>query len=377
MSTPESLRRLPEIDSLRGLAALSVTLWHYQHFAPSTYPFADALIFFYKFGHIAVDFFFLLSGFIFFRKYAQDIQAGAVAAREFFWLRVSRLYPLHVGTLLLVTLLQLPFWVVDHGTFIYANYNVLHFVLNLLMLQYGWLEAGYSFNGPSWSLSIESVLYLLFFWVASRAQTPARLAFVSGALALFGLVVIHSPVRSTWPLLTFDFARGLSAFFIGGLLYRAVASDWLASLERERPRQLQLIGVGALVLGAWIIALSINALRGHAQAIALLGDAHLVYPLVAFPMLTLAALYCPGLRQLLALPPLAFLGTISYSLYLIHFPLQLAFKLWSRFQAPLDFAPPSMLAAYLIALVALSYVVYRFFEKPMMLWMRRRALGVS
>ena len=92
------------------------SLWRWQHFffkgpLPGAFehqelPFYNVLFLFYERGWMAVDFFFVLSGFIFFRLYSRAISAGDVGAWEFFVLRFSRLYPLHLLTLLLVAGLQ-------------------------------------------------------------------------------------------------------------------------------------------------------------------------------------------------------------------------------------------------------------------------------
>src|ERR1700675_2139648 len=102
----EDMRRLHSLDSLRGLAALSVVFWHWQHFYALTgrwqpgwqrsseplYEFFRPL---YDEGWAAVDLFFPLSGFIFFWLYGESIRERRIVASEFALLRFSRLWPLH------------------------------------------------------------------------------------------------------------------------------------------------------------------------------------------------------------------------------------------------------------------------------------------
>jgi len=106
---------LCNIDLLRGIAAFAILLWHYQHFyfpragvngvadQRAVQPLFYMFSWFYLHGAWAVQFFWILSGFIFFHVYAQR---GDVSLREFFGNRFSRLYPLHLITLCIVAVLQ-------------------------------------------------------------------------------------------------------------------------------------------------------------------------------------------------------------------------------------------------------------------------------
>src|SRR5215813_3086162 len=118
---PIPMKRLYALDTLRGFAALSVVLWHWQHFfaisgtwqqgwQKSSEPFYVFLKPFYEQGWAAVDLFFALSGFIFFWLYSEAIREGRIGAWRFGWLRFSRLYPLHLLTLLAVTAMQFYFY---------------------------------------------------------------------------------------------------------------------------------------------------------------------------------------------------------------------------------------------------------------------------
>lgn len=94
-----NIRRLTCLDGLRGLACCCVAFfWHYQHFTPNHFPFSYLAYWPYHYGWIAVEFFFLLSGFIFFYKYSNLISNNAISFKKFFILRFSRLYPLHFVT---------------------------------------------------------------------------------------------------------------------------------------------------------------------------------------------------------------------------------------------------------------------------------------
>ena len=108
--------KLLGLEVLRFIATIAVLLWHYQHFyyvgtqltgfERSAQPFYTLLMPLYTFGHYGVQVFWAISGFIFFWKYQQAITTRRVDANRFFVLRFSRLYPLHIATLLVVAALQ-------------------------------------------------------------------------------------------------------------------------------------------------------------------------------------------------------------------------------------------------------------------------------
>jgi peptidoglycan/LPS O-acetylase OafA/YrhL len=174
--------RLHSLDALRTVAAFAVFLAHWpEHFFSVKNfaqpfiraPFYEWLSIAYINGASAVILFFCLSGFIFYWLYAEAVHTRGISFGRFAVLRLSRLYPLHLATLLLL----IPLVLVDHaflGTdFVYQNNDWYHFSLNLVFAQTWGIEGGYSWNGPSWSISVEIALYVLFF-IVCRIFRPVR-----------------------------------------------------------------------------------------------------------------------------------------------------------------------------------------------------------
>ena len=103
------MQRLYLLDIARGIAAISVAIFHYKLFyaynlslkdlITTNQPFYNYIKFIYEHGWIAVQFFFLLSGFIFFKLYLNKIKNKNISFYNFLILRISRLYPLHFLTL--------------------------------------------------------------------------------------------------------------------------------------------------------------------------------------------------------------------------------------------------------------------------------------
>ena len=205
---------------LRGLAALSVLLWHYQHFFftdPSAFdvsqqPFYPLFKIFYLNGHLAVQLFWALSGFVLCHSYMSRVDTSW---RQFFWARFSRLYPLHLITLITVAILQLINQRVL-GSFRIHEYNdVKHFIFNVFFMQ-GWGFAdGFSFNSPTWSVSVEIVVYVMFFILLKTLKRTGLL----GTIALLALWIYAT--KHTGNLF---FAECLSYFLTGVAIWFATQS---------------------------------------------------------------------------------------------------------------------------------------------------------
>lgn len=333
-----NLNRIAPLDALRGLAALGVAIYHYDLLArPAQPPFEAQLGLVYAFGQLAVPLFYLLSGYIFFAAYAEPLGAGKLDGRAFFWLRVSRLYPLHLLTLIVVAGLQVLAWRATGGYFVYGHNDWPHFLLNLGFVQFGWFDGIMSFNGPSWSLSIEAALYVAFFAFARQFGAAA-----GPRLALGALCLAISSLRAWLPLsgpLNVFFAEGLGCFFLGGCLQ--LTANW-PDLRRFA------LGLGVLALGLGLI----YATGGRREAMPVL-----------FAGVALVSL-APGLRRAADLAPLAWLGEISYSIYLWHFPTQIALAVVAARLIPIDFGSGATLTLYLGLTLALSTLSFRYFETP-------------
>ena len=173
------MRRYYGVEFLRLLSSLSVLLYHYRHFfSPySTYssndfddskinlPFYSILEIFYTKGSFGVHMFYSISGFVFAYVYLSINRK--VSGKEFFINRFARLYPLHFATLIIVAILQLINWSTTNSFQIIHNNDFYHFVLQLFFISSWGFEDGHSFNGPIWSVSIEILIYGVFFLLLS------------------------------------------------------------------------------------------------------------------------------------------------------------------------------------------------------------------
>jgi peptidoglycan/LPS O-acetylase OafA/YrhL len=349
-------RRLPGLELLRFGAAFAVLMWHYQHFfygngrprgwLRSDQPFYFPLRLFYDFGAFGVQVFWGISGFIFFWLYRDLIAARTVTGRQFFVLRLSRLYPLHVATLVLVALLQIAYTRVHGGPFIYKHNDWPHFGLHLLMAN-GWGAPNvYSFNGPTWSVSLEVFVYIAFFLIARYLTTSWLL---NVALVIAWPIAWHHGVRS----LAFD---ALVLFYAGGL-----AALLMRPLMQSRAeRAVTWIACSGAVVGLLLL----REVRIHEPTF-------LPYALMIWIPIAVYAAACDWLPRRLDRGA-DVLGSLTYASYLLHFPLQV-FTMYVALR--MGWTIPArngwFLIAYLTVTLTLSFFVYRLFEKPAQNLLRR------
>ncbi len=369
-----SNQRAYELDILRGLAALFVVIHHWRFlFFPVTFvaPHYDALplhalfLPIYTFGELFVDVFFSISGYVFFWLYADAIADRQIDSKRFFHLRFARIYPLFFVTLIAVAVLQGAYKALNGQYLIYVDNSLLDFVRNLFLIQ-GWTTHGaQSFNGPAWSISVEILLYILFF-IFCRLRLN-RLVWLLAAV-----------IAGVWAKEYYGFvATGLPSFFLGGLSVYIV--------QRIAPQTSQIKWPLLIVTVALWLATYIRANAGLFVFL----PVDTLLPSGFFKMNTFWAMLTPLTLITLAiwfrgkqamLKPFAWLGDISYSVYLLHFPLILLISLWLSQQTPalreaIAHSPWAM-AGFIVLLLGISKLSHDYFEVPMRNGIRQFSLAM-
>jgi peptidoglycan/LPS O-acetylase OafA/YrhL len=338
-------RHYNALDLSRLLAACAVLFWHYQHFfvppvghafhvhRAAVSPFYGQLAWLFDYGHVAVQYFWAVSGFVFAHVYLADARA-----RGRFWLaRVARLWPLHLLTLILVAVLQMAYSGINGTDFIYHQQTMKHFLLSLVLAHYWGWQTDQSFNGPSWSLSTEILAYAAF-WVLlpGMRRAPLALALAAAVLAL-GLFFGGFADRPVFTCIGY--------FFGGAAVYGAAL--------RGNPGPVAFAALAAMLAGAaiWL------GLEWHAQDAATLAGAF------AALLLMLAIDTADRTDRLGAA---RHMGDASYGIYLWHFPLQLTLVL--LIDATLGSRAIARQPAFLVFFVGMSilagFASHRWFERP-------------
>jgi peptidoglycan/LPS O-acetylase OafA/YrhL len=321
----------------------------------------------YEYGFYAVDLFFLLSGFVFYWLYKSQIEDRSITPLQFSLARFSRLYPLHIATLLIVGCLELWFHALSGQYFVYEANDAKHFVMSVFFIQFSGQRA--AFNGPEWSLFIELIMYT-FFFLSARTGV---LRYNIGAVAAFalGLFLWHMDIRTS-------LARGLSGFFLGGITF----SIYSLIVARSRARVYFWI-LASLALFGWS-ALFANIYSGglvrlHFAQLSLLNSDRGLLLSILYGLFPITILTAALLESLWNVPftRLAWLGEVSYSSYLLHFPLQvvLAIAVYLKIISATGSQSTIALVVYIAVLIPLSVFVFRRFERPMQNYIRLISRG--
>ncbi|MEO6113337.1 MAG: acyltransferase [Sphingomicrobium sp.] len=358
---PGGRSKLLGLELIRFTCAMTVLIWHYRHFAmvgdgaamlrphePLTMLLWPA----YEFGLFGVQIFWCISGFIFYWNYAEKIAARRIGPKRFFWLRFSRLYPLHFVTLLVVAGLQPLYGALAGQPFIYKDQGIINFLLHLGLADQWTGPRPESFNGPIWSVSAEVFVYVAFFMLVRTFGRARWLIF--GAIGA-ALLSIWSGATST-------------ALICGGYFFAGGAAAECLRSERVRQHLRAACIVAAAMAGAAIaVGTAID-----------LGDQLRIMPtwLMAIcpPLLFLAAQDMPALDRWQKTIQAA--GNLTYSTYLIHFPVQLGVAIAALASGiALPVSEAWFLIAYLATIVALGRIIFLRFEAPMQAWIRAATLA--
>lgn len=295
------------LDSLRGVSALVVVFYHMNF---NSFLYDLQLV---RHGYLFVDFFFVLSGFIMFYNY--DKIVGSDGFRRFMGTRFFRLYPLHF-TMLMVFVAWNLFYALVRGMQTDAaaptnNDGWLDFALNVFLLNgLGIREPG--FNTPSWSISTEFWTYLMFAFVLLVAGKDARKGVLAGVFATIAFGCLAVMLKYVKPLHlglvdAYSLPRCFYGFFLGSALCALLKQAALLG-ERAGP----LIGAAAQIVAIGV-AVSILTLQGGTAFDFLLPVlfAAVIATFVIWPRTRLTSLATSR--------PLLWLGTHSYSIYMVHF----------------------------------------------------------
>jgi peptidoglycan/LPS O-acetylase OafA/YrhL len=349
--------RLIGVEALRALAAFTVVISHYCHFAfvgdhlaipvSSAWPFYSTLGVFYTHGHYGVEAFWCISGFIFSWKYSLTIANRGIPFSHFMFLRFTRLYPLHLATLLVVAVLAYLYFQTHGYYFVYPSNDLKHFILNLFFASNWGLQDGGSFNGPVWSVSVEILVYIAFFSACRALGSHFIVNFLIAAGAMSALVVL----RRSGQNIRFELLDAVTFFYLGALAHN-VRAELLRRPAWMRHAFIILAAVEIWLLGSLMLA---GKVRDIWAALLMAPAAVLLFELVTMEFLGALS----GLFRAL--------GNLTYASYLLHFPLELAIVLvLDRMGIPITkiLFEPWFFVTWLVIVFGLAHLTYHGFERP-------------
>ena len=358
MTAPPSRSQTSELlplTAIRGIAAWWVVLFHLRLLLAPWLPAGAIAALGY--GNLAVDLFFVLSGFVIYLNYADTLGRGRAAVTDFLFRRLARVYPLHF--LILLGFLGYAAAAVAFGSATAGGEDPDYFIASLFLVQNWGFHDVTRWNVPAWSISAEFFAYLLF---------PALLAVLAPArrpvwLIVAGIAFLAFSVHLFFWAFGYPFPNAVAKTG----LFRCVAQFTIGMLVCELYRRLR----GRHGLAPPLLAAAV------ALAAAYVLLAAPVLPLVWAALVLSLALGRD--RGLLSSGPLVWLGRVSYATYLSHYLLLQLFKfLFVEEGRPV---PPVWPACYLLAVLAASALLYHGFERPaqkrLLTWWRRRRAPVA
>ncbi|MBJ7500736.1 MAG: acyltransferase [Sphingopyxis sp.] len=339
---------LPTLTGLRGFAALMVLFYHIR--SGMTCFLADEAISVLAQGYLAVDLFFVLSGFVLWWTYGGEFRdRGVRAAPHFIVRRFARIFPLHIAILSAMALFAAALIVSgrDPGD----HYSFAELPAHYLLVQNWGFGDRLAWNDPAWSISTEWAAYLLLAGIGGWLTRLPR-----GAWSFPLLVVAMAASLGWWfgstgrasigdDIPATGLLRCLVEFGIGILL----CQWWTA--QRERPHGTAIIHATALGL-AGVAALLLVVAGSQPAAV----------PLIMTAVVILALQASTARQPLLSGRIAQWLGDISYAVYLSHFFLWILFKLF--FVDDPAMVDPVRILAFILLTLAASHLLHVVLEVP-------------
>lgn len=345
----KSRQHFEVLDGLRGVAAIGVVIYHFMEEVITDYSKN-----FIGHGHLAVDFFFCLSGFVI--AYAYENRIEKVGFWNFLKLRLIRLHPMIIlGAILgLLAFLFDPF--ATYQNLYSFKETVIIFFASIFLIPIKVMPERFlnlfPLNAPSWSLFweyIANIAYALFLF--KLGKKILIILTVLAAIALCYIGYTHKTLSGGWgwynganELIFWDGGiRLLFSFLMGMLIYRA---NWIIK------NKIGFIGLGILLFATLVTPYS-EQWNWLIEPLTVL----LVYPLLV--ALGAGTTVKNGLKKLCN-----FSGNISYPLYTTHFAVIWIFANYYNTQKPSFEFISWIMVGGTISCIAFAYLVLKFYDIP-------------
>ena len=369
------------LDGLRGAAALMVVWYHvFEGFA-----FAQGTgIETFNHGHIGVDFFFMLSGFVISYAYDDRWQTPGekrLTLTDFFKRRLIRLHPMIIiGAIIGLITFIIQGGVKWDGTETPIQWVMVALLMGMLLLP-AYPGAGYdvrgngemySLNGPSWSLFFEylgNIMYALFIRRLSNKSLACLVAATGVLWAWFaiGNVSGYDMLGIGW---TLDGAN-----FFGGLL-RMTFPFTLGMLLARNFKPVHVPGIFwlsiAVMFGLFSVPYIPADLCPCLQGISLNSAYELACIVLVFPVIVWLAA-SGSMTTNLSSKVCKFLGDISYPLYIVHYPVMYLFYSWLIKNKMYTLGETWLVVVLVFAVnITLAYTCLKLYDEPVRRWLAKR-----
>ena len=366
------------LDGLRGVAAILVVFYHvFEGLAFAQYEngVGDGTITTLNHGHIAVDFFFILSGFVI--SYAYDDRWEKMTVGGFFKRRLIRLHPMLVmGAVIGTVTFAIVGFEKWNGATAPASWVMMAMLLTMFMVPavpgapYEVRGNGEMFplNGPGWSLFFEYIGNILYALVIRRLSTRmlALLAVLLGAVHCWffvGDVSGYGSVGVGWTIDEVNFwggmVRMMFPFTVGMLLARTFT-----------PRKVK----GAFWISSFVLIVLFAMPYIKSEGSINLNALYEVLCIaVVFPAIVQFAA-CGSCGAATA-RVCGVLGDISYPLYIVHYPIMYVFYAWLIEKKYYNFEECWGMAMFVVVIsILLALLCLKLYDEPVRKWLSKRFL---
>ena len=339
------------LTGVRGIAALWVAVYHVLLLDTLPWPVNNLI----SHGYLAVDMFFILSGFVMALSYRHLFEKKVFGRNYLIFLirRFARIYPLYFVATLFIVLINIV-----HVSKSWDP-SIASLLENIFLIQ-GW-GLGNSIDGASWSISTELAAYLLFpVFVMTTLRGKYALA-TSAALYIIGIITLSQidlsayEVNGHWPMniyyasTPYPLIRCLCEFGVGLVTFRLALSDKVKGL------------ISSTLVSVVLFMTSFTLL--------FIRDTDVIFiATIPFIIIVLSTASDNLISRLFAWKPVFFLGEISYAVYLLHFEflrVRVLGKPWLiHHNVQPVLAEVTASSMFLVGLLFTSYVAFRFLEVP-------------
>ena len=307
-------------------------------------------------GYLAVDLFFVLSGFVIYLSYHAGLtNSTASNVSKFYWNRLARIYPVHFVMLIGYLFLYLAFQLYSDSGTAPESYTWSAFFQSLFLIHM-WVGTELTWNVPSWSISSEWFVYLFFPLMAVslrkiRNSPSVSLLAIAAVAALLGTLYKWMDVASLGSEIPRMALIRTMLEFLMGVFIGSLFVNHRSTLEKYRS-----VGLGGfLVLVALYISLDLPD--------------YTVIPISFALLIAYLSVSTDWLAALLSRPSLVYLGEISYSTYMVHYLVYDLLK--AMFMSNSNVINPVHVWLSFAVVLALSILLHHGVDAPAQRYIRR------